>query len=430
MEHDIAFHEAIAAASQNPMFALIVSAFSVVTRRTWRIGWVARSSQRRPARDDRRPQGHRRGDPQGRSAAGRRADGRALRQHRQSAARRGINCLTMKITAIETIRLEEFANLLWLRVHTDEGLVGLGETFFLRADRRSLCARVDRAQGCSAAIRSRSTGSPRTSSAIVGFRSTGAEVRGNSALDIALWDLFGKVTGQPIAQLLGGFSRQRIRTYNTCAGTAYMRTAKGQTPANWGLGAEQRLRRSRRLPEPRRRARLGASRRGHHGHEDLAVRHRRGEERRATTSRAADLKTALAPFEKIRSAVGDKMDIMVEFHSMWQLLPAMTIAKALAPLRHLLARGPDQDGQPRRPPPLRRGLARADLRLGDARHAAGPFAISSRPVRPASSCSTSPGAAACRRRARSPRWRRPGTCRSRRTTAPARSCSAPRRICR
>ena len=37
----------------------------------------------------------------------------------------------MKITAIETIRLEEFANLLWLRVHTDEGLVGLGETFFL-----------------------------------------------------------------------------------------------------------------------------------------------------------------------------------------------------------------------------------------------------------------------------------------------------------
>ena len=37
----------------------------------------------------------------------------------------------MKITSIETIRLEEFANLIWLRVHTDEGLVGLGETFFL-----------------------------------------------------------------------------------------------------------------------------------------------------------------------------------------------------------------------------------------------------------------------------------------------------------
>ena len=46
---------------------------------------------------------------------------------------------------------------------------------------------------------------------------------------------------------------------------------------------------------------------------------------------AADLKSALSPFEKIRDAVGDRMDIMVEFHSLWQLLPAMTIAKALAP---------------------------------------------------------------------------------------------------
>ena len=36
----------------------------------------------------------------------------------------------MKITAIETIQLGEFPNLFWLQVHTDEGLVGLGETFF------------------------------------------------------------------------------------------------------------------------------------------------------------------------------------------------------------------------------------------------------------------------------------------------------------
>ncbi len=35
----------------------------------------------------------------------------------------------MKIRAVETIRLTEFANLIWVRLHTDEGLVGLGETF-------------------------------------------------------------------------------------------------------------------------------------------------------------------------------------------------------------------------------------------------------------------------------------------------------------
>ena len=36
----------------------------------------------------------------------------------------------MKVTAIETIRLEEFPNLLWVRVETDQGLTGLGETFY------------------------------------------------------------------------------------------------------------------------------------------------------------------------------------------------------------------------------------------------------------------------------------------------------------
>ena len=35
----------------------------------------------------------------------------------------------MKITALETIRNAEFPNLLWLHIHTDEGLSGLGETF-------------------------------------------------------------------------------------------------------------------------------------------------------------------------------------------------------------------------------------------------------------------------------------------------------------
>jgi len=35
----------------------------------------------------------------------------------------------MKITALETLRTEEYANVLWVRVHTDAGVVGLGETF-------------------------------------------------------------------------------------------------------------------------------------------------------------------------------------------------------------------------------------------------------------------------------------------------------------
>jgi GntR family transcriptional regulator, transcriptional repressor for pyruvate dehydrogenase complex len=42
MEHDIAFHMAIARASKNPLFSLIVSAFRSVTHHTWHIGWSSR----------------------------------------------------------------------------------------------------------------------------------------------------------------------------------------------------------------------------------------------------------------------------------------------------------------------------------------------------------------------------------------------------
>lgn len=45
MERDIAMHEAIAEASQNPVFRLIVGAFGDVTRRTWGIGWRSRTTE-------------------------------------------------------------------------------------------------------------------------------------------------------------------------------------------------------------------------------------------------------------------------------------------------------------------------------------------------------------------------------------------------
>ncbi len=46
---------------------------------------------------------------------------------------------------------------------------------------------------------------------------------------------------------------------------------------------------------------------------------------------AADLKKALTPFEKIRKTVGDRIDIHVEFHSLWNLPMAIRLAKALEP---------------------------------------------------------------------------------------------------
>lgn len=243
----------------------------------------------------------------------------------------------MKINEVETILVEEFPNLVYVRVHTDEGLVGLGETFF--------GARA-------AASWIHETAAPyllgkspleidrhwHGLNPFVGFKSTGVENRGRSAIDIALWDILGQVCGQPIYQLLGGASRDRIRTYNTCAGYQYVRKVPqtaGLPVTNWGLQAEQLVKE------------------GEGPYEDLeAFLRDAGELARSLLDQGIggmkiwpfdpyaeasgghyisteDLKKGVEPFRKIREAVGDQMDVMVELHSLWNLPSAMKIASAL-----------------------------------------------------------------------------------------------------
>jgi galactonate dehydratase len=141
----------------------------------------------------------------------------------------------MKVTAIETINLEEYPNVLWVQIHTDEGIVGLGETFYavepaiahihqtiapyllgqnpLQIDKHSRHMLYN----------------------YLGFKTVGAEMRASSAVDIALWDILGQVCNQPIYQLLGGASRDKVRAYNTCAGYQYVRAKSEQGTANFGM---------------------------------------------------------------------------------------------------------------------------------------------------------------------------------------------------
>ena len=227
----------------------------------------------------------------------------------------------MKITSLETIRLEEFANIVWVRLHTDEGITGLGETFMGAAAVEAYLHET---------VAPKLIGrDPMQIEAInrdligyLGWRGAGVETRGNSAVDIALWDIFGKA--------LGGRSRDKVRTYNTCAGYRYVRDSRAQAVANWGTGStggpyedlDGFLNTADELAH-------SLLEQGISGMKiwpfDIAAERTHG-----LDISADELRMALVPFEKIRKAVGDRMDIMVEFHSLWQLPPAQRIARALA----------------------------------------------------------------------------------------------------
>ena len=121
-----------------------------------------------------------------------------------------------KIISIETAHPSSIMpNLLLVRVTTDDGLVGHGETYYTPGAVAALVHEwmAERLLGADALAveshwrflyeRSRSFGQP------------GAEMRALSAVDVALWDILGQACGQPIRRLLGGPVRENIRIYNT-----------------------------------------------------------------------------------------------------------------------------------------------------------------------------------------------------------------------
>lgn len=240
----------------------------------------------------------------------------------------------MKITAVETLRLEDHPNLLWVRVHTSDGISGLGETYFgapaSEADIHDRIAPIILGQDPSRIEYLNMKMQP-----YVGFTGSGAEIRALAAVDVALWDLAGKRANLPLCDLLGGRTRDKIQVYNTCAGPNYVSKTSAVRPDNFGT---QNLDQNEILyddlnafmehPED-----LAASllEMGISSMKiwplDLAAGALDG-----VDISTEDLKKGIEPFEKIRKAHGDKMRLKAELHGIWSLNAAKKIAAALEPL--------------------------------------------------------------------------------------------------
>ena len=147
----------------------------------------------------------------------------------------------------------------------------------------------------------------------------------------------------PLFDLLGGRTQDGLRADNTCAGSHYVR-ADGQAVSSWGLDRakgqyedlEAAINDAGALAEDLLASGITAMKIWPF---DTAAERSQG--RSITT---ADLKTALAPIESIRNAVGDSMDIMIELHALWMPRCCAPDRQGAERLRHLLGRGSDPIG--------------------------------------------------------------------------------------
>ncbi len=246
-----------------------------------------------------------------------------------------------KITAIETaIPAEVMPNLVLVRVHTGEGLVGCGETYYTPHAIQALIHdwMAERLLGAEATdIEAHWRFLYERCSA---FGAPGAEMRAISAIDVALWDILGQVSGQPVWKLLGGAAQESVRIYNTCGGPGYggVKTKtedSGKHPGWPGYGDEG---------EP---GTLQDNWASIHAAGDLAEElaaegiagmkvwpfdrymHRHG----SLHLSPADVEDGMKPLREIRERVGNRIEIMIEGHAFFRLPAALRLAEALREIR-------------------------------------------------------------------------------------------------
>lgn len=247
----------------------------------------------------------------------------------------------MIVTGLQTVRLRSHDNLLWVCIETDAGLTGWGETFFAPTVVEAYIHDIIAPQLLGSDASQIGALNTRLIRYPVGYASSGAEMRAASAIDIALWDIAGQAAGMPLFRLLGGQARQEIRIYNTCAGPHYVTKPRSADIDAWfgvagQLHALDDLHAFEHEPERLARELLDEGITGM----KIWPFDRAAFANGGVGITPAQLAEGLAPFRRIRDAVGDAMDLMVEMHALWDTASAARIIRAVEPLNPLWIEDP------------------------------------------------------------------------------------------
>lgn len=237
----------------------------------------------------------------------------------------------MNIVGIETILPGDqspLPEIVFVRVYTDAGVIGHGETYYTpRAVaeylHEFLAPRLLAHGGCSPEVLWEH-----------GYRSAarfggrGLEMRALSAVDVAVWDACALAADKPLHAMWGGPTKERLSTYNTCAGPNYGKSWR-IGGASVGRGKYEDFHSFFSRPGE---LAVELVEEGFSGMKIWPF-DRMASFPGAPTIDAADLRAGVEIFEEIRATVGRDIEIMAEGHGMWSVAAAKTIAKALEPVQ-------------------------------------------------------------------------------------------------
>ena len=236
----------------------------------------------------------------------------------------------MKITSVESFVHPDFPNIIYVKIGTDAGVFGTGESYYFG---RTVATFVDEfvAPTLIGLDPANIENISRKLTTYVGALSSGVEMRAKSAVDIALWDIKGKVEGKPIYQLLGGQSKA-LSIYNTCAGRGYMRKSDQDSSA-WGISDKNDqyedlqafLTDAGSLAKELLAEGIGGMK--------IWPFDTYAEKNDGKDISDEDLKKGLIPLQKVRDAVGEKLQLMLELHALWSPLAAKKIFEATKDLK-------------------------------------------------------------------------------------------------
>lgn len=233
----------------------------------------------------------------------------------------------MKIAKVRTYVHDDFPNVFHVEVETDDGIIGLGESYYFASSLAHFTHEfaAPNILGKNALDREEISKSLTT---YVGYNGSGVETRTRSAIDVALWDIESKSKNIPLYKLLGGAAPRRLRVYNTCAGKEYMRRSN-QSSKSWGLDNN-----SSDLEDLKAFMNDAGSLASELLSEGITAMKIwpfdiYAEKNWGGEISNEDLNAGLEPLRKIRGAVGMDMDIMVELHALWAPKAARKIMEAL-----------------------------------------------------------------------------------------------------